>query len=112
MKISIENAEHYIWGNICDGWHLLKTDSLSIIQERMPPNTAEQRHFHTKAQQVFYVLSGTATFEVNDEILIIRTHESLHIAPNTIHKIANNSETDLSFIVISEPKAHGDRINL
>ncbi len=23
MLISIENAEHYIWGENCDGWHLL-----------------------------------------------------------------------------------------
>ena len=24
MVISMENAEHYIWGEVCDGWHLLK----------------------------------------------------------------------------------------
>lgn len=112
MKTSIHNAEHYTWGNNCDGWHLLKTDSLSVIQERMPPNTAEQRHFHTKSQQVFYILSGSATFELADETILVHANESLHIPPNTIHKIANNGETDLSFIVISEPKAHGDRINI
>ncbi len=112
MKISTDNAEHYTWGNKCDGWHLLKTDSLSVIQERMPPHTAELRHYHAKSQQVFYILNGTATFEVADEIVLVHAQESLHIKPNTIHKIANNGEIDLSFIVISEPKAHGDRINL
>jgi len=40
MKIkNTNNAEHYLWGDNCDGWHLLKTDSLSIIQENMPPDT-------------------------------------------------------------------------
>ena len=24
--ISINNAEHYTWGEGCDGWHLLKRD--------------------------------------------------------------------------------------
>jgi hypothetical protein len=32
MIVSIENAEHYIWGEICDGWHLLKRDDMSVIQ--------------------------------------------------------------------------------
>ncbi|MET7035751.1 hypothetical protein [Elizabethkingia miricola] len=49
----INNTEHYNWGGVCDGWHLLKTDSLSIIQEKMPPNTEETFHYHTKAQQFF-----------------------------------------------------------
>ncbi len=54
MKVtSKQNSEHYVWGNNCDGWHLLKTDSLSIIQENMPPNTHENLHFHSHAQQFF-----------------------------------------------------------
>jgi hypothetical protein len=39
MIKSTENAENYKWGNNCDGWHLLKSDSLSVIQERMPAGT-------------------------------------------------------------------------
>ncbi len=26
------SAEHYLWGNGCDGWHLLKRDDLSVIE--------------------------------------------------------------------------------
>jgi hypothetical protein len=48
-----DNSEHYIWGENCDGWHLLKSDSLSVIQEKMPPGTKESLHFHSKAQQFF-----------------------------------------------------------
>lgn len=59
-RISRENAPHYIWGDHCDGWHLLKECNLSVIEERMPSGTGEVRHFHRKAQQFFYVLSGQA----------------------------------------------------
>jgi len=32
MVVSIENAEHYIWGEISDGWHLLNTIiGLSVV---------------------------------------------------------------------------------
>ncbi|RKO69233.1 cupin domain-containing protein [Sphingobacterium puteale] len=106
------NSEHYIWGERCDGWHLLKSDALSIIQEKMPPNTEESLHFHSKAQQFFYILSGTATFEVDDEIYSVEEGNGFHIQPNEIHRIFNRTANDLKFIVISQPKSHGDRTNL
>ncbi|HZY36463.1 MAG TPA: cupin domain-containing protein [Mucilaginibacter sp.] len=112
MIRSTENAEHYTWGNNCDGWLLLRTDSLSVIQERMPPATAEQLHFHDRAQQVFYILSGFATFEIEGEAQTVLAGQSIHIQPKTRHRILNNGESDLHFLVISEPKTQGDRVNL
>jgi mannose-6-phosphate isomerase-like protein (cupin superfamily) len=112
MITSTENAEHYTWGAQCDGWHLLKSDSLSVIQERMPPGTGEQLHYHTHAQQLFFVLSGNATFEVAGELKTVYANQSIHIAPGIKHRILNNSNEDLHFLVISEPKSHGDRVNI
>lgn len=37
--VSIANAEHYRWGNQCDGWHLVRAAELSIIEESMPADT-------------------------------------------------------------------------
>ena len=112
MITSTCNAEHYTWGNGCDGWHLLKTDTLSVIQERMPPGTSEQMHFHERAQQVFYILFGIATFEIEGEVVTVNASQSLHISPGIGHRISNNSNIDLHFLVISQPKAHGDRVNI
>lgn len=112
MLSSIHTAEHYTWGDQCDGWHLLKTDSLSVIQENMPPGTAEQPHFHTRAQQLFYILSGTATFTVEGKEITAQANESLHIAAGVKHCIENRGNTHLQFLVISEPKSHGDRVVL
>jgi mannose-6-phosphate isomerase-like protein (cupin superfamily) len=112
MITSTENAEHYTWGDRCDGWHLLRSESLSVIQERMPPGASEQLHYHERAQQVFYILSGTATFEVEGEIETVGTNESIHISAKTKHRILNNGDLDLHFLVISEPRSHGDRVNL
>ncbi|WP_428327669.1 cupin domain-containing protein [Mucilaginibacter sp.] len=112
MITSTQNAEHYNWGNQCDGWHLLRSDSLSVIQECMPPATSENLHYHERSQQVFYILKGTATFEVEGELKTVLAGESIHISAPTRHRILNNGATDLHFLVISEPKAHGDRVNL
>ena len=110
MMKSIQNSEHYKWGGNCDGWHLLKTDSLSVIQEKMPPGTSEQSHHHVKAQQVFYILSGTATFQIESSFTLVKAGESFHIEKGKQHRIANEGANDLHFLVISEPKSHGDRI--
>jgi mannose-6-phosphate isomerase-like protein (cupin superfamily) len=112
MKIDTTSAEHYQWGQNCDGWHLLKTNSLSVIQERMPPNTSETLHFHNESQQFFFVISGQAEFELEGETFIVNTQQGFYIAPKKKHQIKNFSDSDLHFIVISEPKAHGDRVNL
>jgi len=112
MKIYKEISEHYIWGQVCDGWHLLKTDSLNIIQERMPPGTEELEHFHQKAQQFFFILKGTATFEIDGESIKINEQEGIHIKPYQKHRIRNLQADDLEFLVISEPRAQNDRRNI
>lgn len=109
---SIKNAEHYIWGDKCDGWHLLKSDALSVIEEKIPSGAAEQYHFHHYAQQVFYVLAGLATFTIEGKEVIAYAGESISIPPFTKHCIANLSPEDLHILVISAPKAHGDRENV
>ena len=112
MKKSIQNAEHYTWGTNCDGWYLLKSDPLSVIQERMPQGASEALHYHEKSQQVFFILSGTATFEINGQQQSVSANESIHIAPKTLHSISNNHKDDLNFLLSSQPGARGDRIDI
>jgi mannose-6-phosphate isomerase-like protein (cupin superfamily) len=111
MITSVSNSEHYQWGNNCDGWFLLKSETLSVIQEKMPPGSCELLHYHQKSQQVFFILSGSATFEVDGKVIVVKQNESIHIQPGLMHRISNESTVDLDFLVISEPKSHGDRIN-
>ncbi|MBX2873898.1 MAG: cupin domain-containing protein [Saprospiraceae bacterium] len=112
MKISTKNAQHYKWGSDCEGWHLLNSPQLSVIQEKMPPGTKEVKHYHEQSEQVFFILAGRATFTLDQETFILEPQESLHIPIRTPHQIQNNSKQDLHFLVISHPKAHGDRILL
>jgi mannose-6-phosphate isomerase-like protein (cupin superfamily) len=110
QTVSRSRAEHYTWGDACDGWHLVKQESLSVIEERMPPGTSEVRHYHKLAQQFFYILSGEASMEVDGETLTLRCCEGLHIPPGVPHRIRNVSKESLEFLVISQPRSHGDRV--
>ena len=109
--ISKLTAEHYVWGSGCDGWHLVKNPELSVIQELMPTGTAEVRHFHHHAQQLFYVLAGKAVMEVDGRPIVLTAREGIWIPAGTPHQMRNDSGEEVHFLVISQPPSHGDREN-
>ena len=111
-SVSQLNAEHYIWGGDCDGWHLLKTPGLSVIQERVPPGRGEVRHYHQHAYQFFFVLSGIATVEIEGQLLKVGPYQGCSVPPKTPHQLSNEEAEDLEFVVVSAPMSHGDRAEL
>jgi mannose-6-phosphate isomerase-like protein (cupin superfamily) len=104
------DSEHYTWGTGCDGWHLVKQEGLSVIEERMPPGSAEVMHFHNRTQQFFYILAGEAVMELEGEAVSLARGEGLHIPAGTPHRIRNASNQPVEFLVISQPPSHGDRV--
>ncbi len=109
-RISTANADHYAWGEHCDGWHLVRTPALSVIQERMPPESSEARHFHERARQFFFVLAGEAVLEIDGCDHCLHEQQGCEVAPGMAHQIFNRGDVDLHFSVISQPPSHGDRI--
>ncbi|WP_130620258.1 cupin domain-containing protein [Dyella amyloliquefaciens] len=109
--VSTGNAEHYTWGQGCDGWHLLASSDLSVIEERMPVGTAERRHLHAHARQFFYVLEGELAIELEGETYRLRVREGLHVPPGMAHQVRNDAAVDARMLVVSSPRSHGDRID-
>lgn len=107
--VSQQSAEHYIWGEKCDGWHLVKSKNLSVIQERVPAGCYESRHFHQQAEQFFFILSGIATIELEEKVFTLTSNQGLHIPAGAKHQVSNQHQGDLVFIVTSTPPSHGDR---
>src|SRR3954467_8837654 len=93
-----ECLSQYRWGDDCHGWTFVDTDALSVKQELMPPDTAEQLHHHEKATQLFFILKGRATFTVNGKQSELREQQGIEILPGQQHFIVNKQQTDLEFI--------------
>ncbi|MEO6080870.1 MAG: cupin domain-containing protein [Steroidobacteraceae bacterium] len=109
---TLANAEHYVWGVDCDGWHLLKHPDLSVIQERVPPGRGEVKHFHSKARQYFLVLKGRASLEFDDCEVSFGPGEGVHVPPGVRHRFLNAGSEAVEFLVISSPTTQGDRTNV
>jgi mannose-6-phosphate isomerase-like protein (cupin superfamily) len=86
--------------------------SLSVKQEKMPAGTSEALHYHEHAQQFFFILKGVAVFEVEGESITVNELEGLHIPAGKKHRISNQSESSIEFILSSQPSTANDRINL
>jgi mannose-6-phosphate isomerase-like protein (cupin superfamily) len=87
-----KTAEHYTWGEICDGWHLLKGETLSVIEERILSGGSEIPHHHAHARQFFYVLAGALSFEMNGGVVDVASRQGIEI------------------LVVSNPPTTGDRV--
>lgn len=103
-------AEHYRWGDGCDGWRLLDRADLSVIQEQMPPQASEVRHYHRRARQLFYVLQGELQIEVGEQCHRLWAGDSLEVAPGQRHLVCNRSSIPAMFLVVSAPTTAGDRV--
>lgn len=104
--------KHYEWGNNCIGSHLHRSDSLCVTEELMPPGTSELLHYHEKTQQLFYILSGTASFELDGKTQLQSAGQCIYILPKSLHKISNVHDENLRFLVVSQPDISEDRIEI
>jgi mannose-6-phosphate isomerase-like protein (cupin superfamily) len=114
--ISNKSAEHYKWGGPqgtdCDGWHLVKTPALSVIEELMPPSAKETRHSHVHARQFFFVLEGTLYLEVEYHDFVVEAGQGIEVSPGQRHQAMNKSGKPVRMIVTSQPPSHGDRVEV
>jgi mannose-6-phosphate isomerase-like protein (cupin superfamily) len=109
--ISKANAEHFTWREICDGWFLVnRPDRLTVLHERMPPGTREVRHFHRRAFQFFFVLSGVATLEIDGTRHTLHPQEGAEVEPGKMHQMMNLSDQAVEYLVISQPNSREDRV--
>ena len=109
---ALQPLKHYVWGAGCDGWNLVDRPELSVKQERMPPHTAETEHYHRHATQFFFILQGVAVFETSEGRVEVGPQQGIEIAPGLKHRIKNESEADLVFVLCSQPSTINDRIEL
>ncbi|MDH3347911.1 MAG: cupin domain-containing protein [Desulfobulbaceae bacterium] len=110
--VCIDSAEHFEWGDNCDGWHFVKSKNLSIVQERVPSGCSETMHYHRSAEQFFFVLNGTATIEIEGKKINIEANNGIHIPPGKKHQLGNQNEADLVFLVTTTPILSGDRVEV
>ena len=60
-------------------------------------------HRHKVQEQIYHVLEGEGSMEIESESRIVRKHDVIFIPPGISHSICNNGISDLTFIVVTTP---------
>lgn len=109
MIRNTSNVSPRSWGEGCLTFELLADPALAVFHERMPPGTAEIRHYHARARQFFFVLAGELTITVDGTDHRLGVHDGLEIPPGTVHHVRNLSGGATEFLAIGHPSTSGDR---
>jgi mannose-6-phosphate isomerase-like protein (cupin superfamily) len=75
----------------------------SLAEIRHPPGTASQEHFHTEAEEVYYVLGGQGGVRVDGQTRAIGPGDVVVIAPGERHTVWQEGEGDLVLLVTCVP---------
>ena len=61
------------------------------------------RHKHKVQEQIYHVLEGEGSMEIEGQRQTVRRHDVIFIPPGVRHSICNNGISDLTFIVVTTP---------
>lgn len=65
---------------------------LEMISTYSPYSPEPPDHYHPYQTEHFRVLSGELTIKMNEDVLVLKSGDSLHIPANTPHAMWNDSE--------------------
>ena len=111
-KTSAKTAQHFNWGDSCEGWWLKDSGNFVVVEEKMPPGTSEVMHYHEKTEQFFYVLEGRLKMECNQEIYDLKPYEGITVKARSVHRVFNSSTQEVRFLVISSQNSRDDRVDV
>jgi mannose-6-phosphate isomerase-like protein (cupin superfamily) len=58
-------------------------------------------HHHKTQEEIYYVLSGTATIRLDDDVVELEPRSAVRIAPETVRSVRNLGDTDVEMLLIS-----------
>ena len=67
------------------------------------PMAYVETHTHKVQEQIYHVLEGEGSMEIEGKRRIVRKHDVIFLPPGVAHSIVNNGLTDLTFIVVTTP---------
>lgn len=75
-----------------------------VVEYTAPPGSVGPRlHWHKTTTEIFYVLEGTLTLQVNEATQALRPGGYAYIPPHTVHAFSNLSHAPAKFLLVASP---------
>ena len=82
----------------------LGTEQVSFSWRRMSPGTGGRGsygHCHPGLEEVYFVISGTVTFKVGDDVFEVGPQSAVRIAGDAMRSVHNDTAEDAQLLVFS-----------
>ena len=70
---------------------------------RLRPGQASTRHRHGEQEELYVVLEGTGRLRVVDEVLTLAPLSAVHVEPDTVRQVFNDTRQDALWLVVGAP---------
>lgn len=78
-------------------------DRLGARLWRLAPRQASTRHRHRDEHELYVVLEGTGRMHVGDEVLTLAPLSAVHVDPDTVRQVFNDTDADALWLVVGAP---------
>ena len=72
------------------------------------PGATLEEHVNEYYEEIYFIISGTATAIVNGEKHKVRDGDAIHLPKNTRHGMVNDSEDMTTYLIFGAGKKHPD----
>ncbi|MCB1090198.1 MAG: cupin domain-containing protein [Verrucomicrobiae bacterium] len=81
----------------------------SLAEASLPAGGATQRHYHRAAEEIYFILDGQGTMEIDGETRKVRPGDGVLIPPGAWHQICADEGTPVRFLCCcAPPYSHDD----
>jgi mannose-6-phosphate isomerase-like protein (cupin superfamily) len=85
------------------------TRNQSLAEASLPAGGATVRHFHREAEEIYFILEGTAVMELDGATRPVGPGDAILIPPGAWHQITADADTPLRLLcACSPPYRHDD----
>lgn len=97
-------AEHSGFGEMRSYTEALGTEQMAFTWRQMPAGTGGRGnygHKHKTQEEVYFIVSGTVTFKVGDDVFEAGPQTAVRVAPGEVRSVHNDTEVEVELVICS-----------
>src|ERR671929_1519610 len=82
----------------------LGNEQVAFTWRRMPAKTGGKGsygHRHKSQEEIYFVISGTLQFKLEDEVIDVGPGTAVRVAPDTVRSVWNDGPEDAELVMVS-----------
>lgn len=108
---SVDAVEPFVTKDGSTIRELHHTEVQSLAEATLEVEQATERHYHSVAQEIYFVLKGQGKLEIDSEITYVRPGDAVLIPAGAFHQLENNGTSELRFLCFcTPPYSHDDTL--